>query len=232
MKVVARRLRPDRRRQLSSVHPDDRAAHPRQGKTRPERRSRSGLASLSVADVVAVARDGARLELERDPAYRARLEAGRRALESALRKGAAVYGVTTGRGRVRRQRSVPESERKLVTQNLLRFHGCGTGRILDGEESAAVVVARLASLARGYSGVRPAVLERLCELAESPHPAADSRGGIGRRERRSHAALRTSRRCSSASARRSSAARCWRPPTRSRAPASRRSSSSRRRASR
>src|SRR2546427_290811 len=54
-----------------------------------------GFASLSVADVVAVARGGARLELERDPAYRARLEAGRRALESALRKGVAVYGVTT-----------------------------------------------------------------------------------------------------------------------------------------
>jgi len=57
-----------------------------------------GLASLSVAELVAVARDGARLELERDPAYRARLEAGRRALETALRKGVPVYGVTTGVG--------------------------------------------------------------------------------------------------------------------------------------
>src|SRR6187397_588430 len=86
-----------------------------------------GLASLSVADVVAVARDGARLELERDPAYRARLEAGRAALETALRKGVPVYGVTTGVGASQGQ-EIAESDRKLVTQNLLRFHGCGTGR--------------------------------------------------------------------------------------------------------
>jgi histidine ammonia-lyase len=138
-----------------------------------------GFASLSVADVVAVARDGARLELERDPAYRARLEAGRRALETALRKGVAVYGVTTGVG-ASQGREVPESERKLVTQNLLRFHGCGTGRILDSEESAAVVVARLASLARGYSGVRPVVLERLCELTNRRIlPRIPEEGSVG-----------------------------------------------------
>jgi histidine ammonia-lyase len=138
-----------------------------------------GFASLSVADVVAVARDGARLEFERDPAYRARLEAGRHALETALRKGVAVYGVTTGVG-ASQGNEVPESERKPVTQNLLRFHGCGTGRILDSEESAAVVVARLASLARGYSGVRPVVLERLCELANRRIlPRIPEEGSVG-----------------------------------------------------
>ena len=138
-----------------------------------------GLASLSAVDVVAVARGGARLELERDPAYRARLDAGRRALESALRKGVVVYGVTTGVG-ASQGREIAESDRKLATQNLLRFHGCGTGRILDGEESAAVVVARLASLARGYSGVRPVVLERLCDLVNRRIlPRIPEEGSVG-----------------------------------------------------
>jgi histidine ammonia-lyase len=132
-----------------------------------------------VADVVAVARDSARLELERDPAYRARLEAGRAALEAALRKGVPVYGVTTGVG-ASQGREIPASERKLVTQNLLRFHGCGTGRVLDGEEAAAVVVARLASLARGYSGVRPEVLVRLCELLDRRIlPRIPEEGSVG-----------------------------------------------------
>ena len=45
----------------------------------------------------------------------------------------------------------------------------------DRDEAAAVVAARLASLARGYSGVRALLLERLCELPESPPAAADSR---------------------------------------------------------
>src|SRR5688572_22159774 len=169
-----------------------------------------GLASLSVDDVVAVARDGARLELERDPAYRARLEAGRRALESALRKGVAVYGVTTGVG-ASQGRAIAESDRKLVTQNLLRFHGCGTGRILDSEESAAVVVARLASLARGYSGVRPVVLGRLVGLVNRrilPRIPEEGSVGASATSRRSP----TLQRCSRANARRSSAAKSSRPP--------------------
>src|SRR5439155_25879934 len=57
---------------------------------------------------------------------------------------------------------------------------CGTGRILDEEESAAVVVARLASLARGYSGVRPVVLERLCDLVNRRIlPRIPEEGSVG-----------------------------------------------------
>ncbi|MBI5608799.1 MAG: aromatic amino acid lyase, partial [Deltaproteobacteria bacterium] len=48
--------------------------------------------------------------------------------------------------------------------NLLRFHGCGTGPALEPVAAAAVVATRLASLSRGHSGVRRAVLERLCHL--------------------------------------------------------------------
>jgi histidine ammonia-lyase len=107
-----------------------------------------GAAPLSIADVVAIARGEAEAVLSDDPAYRSRLEAGRRALEAALRDGRPVYGVTTGVG-ASQANVVPEAERKRVTQNLLRFHGVGTGRALDEEEAAAVLVARLASLARG-----------------------------------------------------------------------------------
>ncbi len=123
-----------------------------------------GDAELCIADVVAIARGEAEAVLCDDPAYRAWLEAGRRALDAALREGRPVYGVTTGVG-ASQGNAVPEAERKRVTQNLLRFHGVGTGRALDEEEAAAVLVARLASLARGYSAVRPVVLERLCDLA-------------------------------------------------------------------
>jgi histidine ammonia-lyase len=156
------------------------ATHPLHGPADASREAISvGLASLSVEDVVAVARDGARIELERDGAYRARLEAGRLALETALRNGAPVYGVTTGVG-ASQGNAVAEADRKLVTQNLLRFHGVGTGRILDAEEAAAVLVARIVSLARGYSAVRPLVIDRLCELANRRIlPRIPEEGSVG-----------------------------------------------------
>jgi histidine ammonia-lyase len=138
-----------------------------------------GAAPLRIDDVVAVAHGGAEAVLCDDPAYLARLEAGRLALDAALREGQAVYGVTTGVG-ASQGNEVPEAERKLVTQNLLRFHGCGTGRPLGEEEAAAVLVTRLASLARGYSAVRPIVLVRLCELASRRIlPRIPEEGSVG-----------------------------------------------------
>jgi histidine ammonia-lyase len=59
---------------------------------------------------------------------------------------------------------VPQVLQAELPKNLYRFHGCGTGRLLGVEESRAVVAARLVSLATGYSGVRPALLEALCDL--------------------------------------------------------------------
>ena len=74
-----------------------------------------------------------------------------------------MYGVTTGVG-ASADNTIPESLRAELPQHLVRFHGCGTGRILDETEAAAVLVVRLATLTRGYSGVRMELLEQLCAL--------------------------------------------------------------------
>src|SRR5262249_56667438 len=61
-----------------------------------------------------------------------------------------------------------------------RMHGVGSGAVLTDEESAAVVSARLASLARGCSGVRPLVLERLAALLNHRIlPRIPSEGSVG-----------------------------------------------------
>ena len=178
----ARRLRPDRRRQLSFGPPrsDEHAADPRLGEDASREAISIGLASLSVADVVAVARDGARLELERDPAYRARLEAGRRALETALRKGVAVYGVTTGRGRVAGPRGAPSP-----TASSSRRTCCASTAAARAASSMARSPPR--SWWRGsprsravIRRVRPVVLERLCELANRRIlPRIPEEGSVG-----------------------------------------------------
>jgi histidine ammonia-lyase len=90
------------------------------------------------------------------------LARGAAAVERALGAGRAIYGVSTGVGASVENR-IPDHLHDLLPRNIVRFHGCGTGRILGETEAAAVVAVRLASLARGYSGVRPSVLERLCD---------------------------------------------------------------------
>jgi len=134
---------------------------------------------VSLETVLALAHGRLRPELARNSAGHARVEAGRAAFERALAEDRPVYGVTTGVGASVTTR-IPSEERKRMPLHLLRFHGCGTGRLLDDEEAAAVVAVRLVSLARGWSGVRPVLLERLCELlAHRVLPCIPEEGSVG-----------------------------------------------------
>lgn len=93
--------------------------------------------------------------------------------------GGDIYGVTTSvGGSVGTQ--VPPEHAANLSLNILRMHGIGSGRVLDEVESAAVLAARLSSLAGGLSGVRPEVAERLVELlAARVLPRIPSQGSVG-----------------------------------------------------
>ncbi len=124
---------------------------------------RVGRAPIRIEDVIELAEGRVRVALDPDPAYRALLERGAAAVERALAEGRAIYGVSTGVG-ASVDNAISDPLRDQLAANVVRFHGCGTGRILAESEAAAVVAARLASLARGYSGVRTRLLERLCDF--------------------------------------------------------------------
>ena len=121
-----------------------------------------GRIALRIEDVMDMAEGRIRVTLDPDPGYRRHLERGAAAVERALGEGRAIYGVSTGVG-ASVENQIPDRLHELLPRNIVRFHGCGTGRILCETEAAAVVAVRLASLARGYSGVRVSVLERLCD---------------------------------------------------------------------
>jgi histidine ammonia-lyase len=122
-----------------------------------------GAGRLRIQDVLAVASGSARIELDSSPAFRKTLERSVDLMDRLIENGAAIYGVTTGFGD-NCETFVPPSLSAKMATNLVHFHGCGTGQILSDTETAAVMVVRLASLAQGYSAVRPLLLERLCQL--------------------------------------------------------------------
>jgi len=138
-----------------------------------------GTSTHGIEDVLALARGVLRAEIDDDPVYRERLAASRAALERAHQSGGEVYGVTTGVG-ASLDVSIPTEHRDELALNLVRFHGCGTGRILDETEAGAVVAVRLISLARGYSGVRAELVERLCDLLnQRVLPRIPEEGSVG-----------------------------------------------------
>lgn len=103
------------------------------------------------------------MALSGDPAFRARVAASVAFLNELLEEGAEVYGVNTGYGDSCTT-TIPPALLEELPAHLVRYHGCGTGRFLEPEETLAVLLARLNSLAQGYSAVRPELLEALAAL--------------------------------------------------------------------
>lgn len=138
-----------------------------------------GIAALKIEDVLRLARGEARIALSSDPAWLRRVEAGWRALQERVERGEVVYGVNTGYGDSC-GRAVPYELVRELPAHLVRYHGCGLGRELDQETSAAVLAARIASLSRGFSGVRPVLLQRLCDLLNHRVlPVIPEEGSVG-----------------------------------------------------
>jgi len=138
-----------------------------------------GDRNLTIEDVVRLARGEARIQIPRDPRWRERIEAGFALIERRIEAGTVVYGVNTGYGDSCK-RAVPAHLVRELPLNLTRYHGCGMGRELDPEATAAVLTARIASLARGFSGVRVVLLERLCELLNKRVlPLIPEEGSVG-----------------------------------------------------
>jgi len=138
-----------------------------------------GLNRLTIEQVLALARGEAVPRLPRDGAWTALIERGVRSVQEKLQAGSTVYGVSTGVGDSVVNAVPPELAEQLQA-NLVRFHGCGTGRILSELEAAAVVAVRLASLSRGWSAVRLEVLQRLCDLLRLRIlPAIPAQGSVG-----------------------------------------------------
>ena len=118
---------------------------------------------LSLDDIIAVARHGQAVALSDDTDFRRRISRGREALERKLAEGEVVYGVNTGFGGNARY-VIPTDELAHHQQNLLEFLCCGVGEALPEEAVRAAILLRANALARGLSGVRLVVIERLLDL--------------------------------------------------------------------
>ena len=153
-----------------------------------------GERPLTLSDVVAVARapgastrGGGAPPIVFGEAARARVRKSRAVVEGALSAEKVVYGVTTGFGELKNHRIKTEQVQTLQL-NLLRSHAAGVGAPAPRDVVRAMLLLRAASLARGYSGCRPDVIDALLALLEqdvTPHRPAR---GLGRRIGRSRAA--------------------------------------------
>jgi histidine ammonia-lyase len=114
-----------------------------------------------------------------DPAALPHIRESRAVVDELLARGATVYGVNTGFGKLSDVRIEP-GEVQALQRNLVRSHACGVGEPLPEPEVRAMLLLRANVLAKGFSGVRPAVVEILLELLNRGiHPVVPARGSVG-----------------------------------------------------
>jgi histidine ammonia-lyase len=101
------------------------------------------------------------------------------AIERVLAGGKTVYGVNTGFGSLAQTRIAP-AQLELLQRNLVLSHAAGTGAWLPDAVVRLVLVLKIASLAQGYSGVRPATIRALQRLLEADaYPCIPGKGSVG-----------------------------------------------------
>lgn len=136
-----------------------------------------GLDSLSIEDLEAIARRGAHVELA--PDARAKVERSRSLVETWVREGKAVYGVTTGFGALC-DRAIPADQTRALQENILLSHAAGVGAPLAEEVVRATMAVRINDLARGLAGLRPVTLEALVALLNAGVcPVVPEKGSVG-----------------------------------------------------
>ncbi|GBD32906.1 Histidine ammonia-lyase [bacterium HR33] len=133
--------------------------------------------SLTVEDVVAVARNGARVSVAAEARERA-LRA-REIVEKAAAGAEAVYGINTGFGKLAHVRIAPDQLRQLQ-RNLILSHCVGVGAPLPVPIVRAIMLLRANVLLKETSGVRPLLAERLADLLNAGiHPVVPEQGSVG-----------------------------------------------------
>jgi histidine ammonia-lyase len=113
------------------------------------------------------------------PDARLAVERARDVVDELVASDQVAYAITTGVGKLADVRISAHEARELQI-NLVRSHAVGVGEPLSEAESRAMMLLRANSLAKGFSGVRPVVIDTLCEmLNRGVHPVIPSQGSVG-----------------------------------------------------
>ncbi|MCD6382827.1 MAG: aromatic amino acid lyase, partial [Candidatus Hydrothermae bacterium] len=113
------------------------------------------------------------------PGTREELELLRQKVEEKVRSDRPIYGINTGVGRLAEVKIERDHLRELQV-NIVRSHAVGVGSPLPRSEVRGAMLLRANTLARGNSGVRPVVVEKLLEFLEKDIiPYVPEKGSVG-----------------------------------------------------
>jgi histidine ammonia-lyase len=132
---------------------------------------------LTLSDLRAVWSGHPRLDLA-SKAW-ADIAASAATVDAIVAKGDPAYGINTGFG-ILAKAHIPIEQLATLQRNLILSHAVGTGELLSDTIVRLILLTKIGSLARGYSGVRPVIVETLIALYNANiMPAIPCQGSVG-----------------------------------------------------
>jgi histidine ammonia-lyase len=117
--------------------------------------------------------------LSLDPSAVDRLRAAQAAVQDIVENNTVVYGINTGFGKLATER-ISNTHLAELQRNLVLSHCAGTGEYLARAVVRLVFATKIVSLARGHSGVRPALVDALLALFNAGiTPCIPAKGSVG-----------------------------------------------------
>jgi len=133
--------------------------------------------ALTIKEVCSVSRNNEKIVL--DDKAKEKIKASRHRIESCLNLKNAFYGINTGFGSLV-NKNIPLDKIQDLQTNLIRSHAAGVGKPFSSEIVRAMLLCLTASLSRGFSGVRPIIVENLVKfLNYNIIPVVPTIGSVG-----------------------------------------------------
>ncbi|MDE3742628.1 histidine ammonia-lyase [Maribacter polysaccharolyticus] len=132
---------------------------------------------LTASTALAIAQGHTAIRLSKDT--RQKIDRSWKIVSTIVAKDQPVYGINTGFGPLCTTR-ISKAETKILQNNILQSHSVGVGEPIDREIAKLMLVLKVHSLAKGFSGIAQTTLERIIwHIEHDAIPVVPSQGSVG-----------------------------------------------------
>ncbi len=133
--------------------------------------------SLSLAQLREISRH--KLTMELAPEAINEINSSAQIVQKVLDEGRTVYGINTGFGLLANTKIAPE-DLQLLQRSIVLSHAAGTGQYMQDATVRLMMVLKINSLSRGFSGIRLEVINFLISLVNAEvYPCVPEKGSVG-----------------------------------------------------
>lgn len=112
-------------------------------------------------------------------ATREKVRSSWRIVQNIVEKGDPVYGINTGFGPLCTTK-ISKEETTILQTNILQSHSVGVGDPIDRELAKLMLILKVQSLSKGYSGIAETTLDRIIwHIENDVIPVVPSQGSVG-----------------------------------------------------